>query len=229
MLFGIACSSKLHHENNGNKRSFSDRQLVLVYDSLLTKHKDYRLIIQDFNEGLSSQIENTSYPRKVITLSSGFLVAFATSDNEKIETILTQLPGISPVEMLLELRYIEGEIKFQREIFTDNWIKKDHFPELFELAEVDVSMPMITLLSAGPYGSDCINQECLLQSSYARTHITIGYEALHMMKLYLRVGGGYPDSVRNDLNLMKDWYFSGQPREEYKRMLDERMKGQDFS
>lgn len=224
LFIGVACSNKLHHEKSAQKRSFNDRQMAFVYDSLLKQHKDYKLIVQEFEEGLSSQIENSLYPKEVITLQSGKLVSFATSNNLKVREAINRFPDISPVELLLELRNIEGEIKFQREIIADNWVKREHFPELFQLAEVDVKMPMISLLSGFPNGSDCIQEECLLKSNYAKAHITIGYEALHMMKLFLKVGGGYPVNIRNDLSLIREWYDSGRPKEEYKNMLDDYIK-----
>lgn len=224
LFIGVACSKRIHYGGSVQKISFNDRQMAFVYDSLLKQHKDYKLIIQEFEEGLSSQIENSSYPKEVISLQSGKLISYATSNNLKVREAINRLPEISPVELLLELRNIEGEIKFQREIIADNWLKREHFPGLLELAEVDVKMPMISLLSGFPNGSDCIQEECLLKSSYAKTHITIGYEALHMMKLYLKVGGGYPVNIRNDLNLMREWYNSGQPKEDYKRILDDLIK-----
>lgn len=224
LFIAAGCSNKLHHEKGIRESLFINSQLIYVYDSLLKQHKDYKAIVKEFEEGLLTQVDNSLYPKEVIRLNSGKLISFATSNNIRVNEILNRLPQISPVEMLVELRNIEGEIKFQREIITENWIKREHFPGLLELAEVDVKVPMISLISGFPDGSDCIQEDCLLKASYAKTHITLGYEALHMMKLYLRVGGGYPPDIRNDLNLIRKWYNSGQPQEDYKKMLESRIK-----
>ncbi|MBN1108984.1 MAG: hypothetical protein JXR66_00270 [Bacteroidales bacterium] len=223
LVFGLACTSKLQNEKSVNGNSLRNKKLTAVYDSLLKQHKDYKLIIQEFEEGLSSQQENNSYNIEVITLADGKIVSFATSDNRKVKETLQRLPDISPVEFLIQLRNIRGEIKIQREAVADGWIRREHFSGLLELAETDVPFPMIKLLTGPPAGSDCLQKECLLRSSYAETHITTGYEALHLMRVYLKVGGGYPSSLRNDLTLMREWYNSGKTREEYRKMLDERM------
>jgi hypothetical protein len=226
VFFAAACSNQINKEATLQNFPLNNRKQALIYDSLLLHHKDYKLIIQDFENGLSSKEDDTSFPRDVITLSSGEKISFATSNNLRVRETVSRLPEISPAELLIELRNIKGEIKFQREILEKNWIQREHFPELIMLAEIDVTMPMISLLTPPPAGSDCVETVCLLKYSYALAHITIGYEALHMMKIYLKVGGGYPFNIRNDLSLMKEWYSSGKPREEYKSMLDERMAGQ---
>ncbi|HPF03436.1 MAG TPA: hypothetical protein PLV06_11515 [Bacteroidales bacterium] len=223
LLFSIACTSKLQNGKSVSGSVFINKKLTAVYDSILQQHKDYKLILNEFEEGLSSQKENNGYAIEVLTVSDGKILAFATSDNKKVKETVQRLPDISPVEFLIQLRNIRGEIKIQRDLVAEGWIKRGHFPVLLELAETDVPFPLIKLLTGAPAGSDCLQKECLLKSSYAETHITTGYEAMHFMRVFLKVGGGYPSSLRNDLNLMKEWYYSGKPREDYKEMLDERM------
>ena len=115
-----------------------------VYDSLMLYHKkDNKMIIDDFNEGLKHKIEKSIYPVEVITLAGNHLVGFATSNNSKVEEVMNKLPNISPVEFLLELRNIEGEIKVSNGTFPLDWIQREHFPLLFQLSEIDNKMDIL--------------------------------------------------------------------------------------
>jgi len=212
-LLGIFCS--LQGQTLQNKYVINPR-LQGIYDSLMLYHKkDNKLIIDDFKEGLKHKVEKSTYPVEVITLAGNHLVGFSTSNNSKVDEVMNKLPNISPIEFLLELRNIEGEIKVSNGTFPLNWIQREHFPQLFQLADIDIKMPLIKMLSDSRLGGGLYNESSLKNNSYVIIPGTcIGHTAVIMMDSYANKVN-FPWGSNEQLTKLKIWYDSGKTQDEY--------------
>jgi hypothetical protein len=218
LFLGTGCTKKLYPVKIVQNNIVSNPQTKLTYDSFMQHSKDNKLIVEEFDNGLHRKIEKSDYPIEVITLADNKLVSFATSNNQRVKEVMNRLPTISPVDFLIELKDIDGEIKVMNGIFPLDWVKRDQFSELFRLSEVDIKMPIISKLN-GPPNGDIITEYTLKhEANYAIIPgISIGHNAVIMMDGYLK-NISFPEGSYNNLRMIKEWYNSGKSKEDFKKI-----------
>lgn len=222
LLSILGCLSLRKSQSKTDHQLSENQKKEMARDSLIKSSVSHDSLNKLRDENVKKPAKSKGFMIEKVVLPTGGVFIFETSNNARTKEVLQSLfPNKSPIEMLVELRNIEGYISFWNNTFPKDWLKREHISQLLEMSNIPIITPQFILVRDGFSQTDeelaIQNARKLKDANYGRQYVltSIGWNALALISGYIN-NGHFTGRPLASTEKIKEWYASGKPREEFK-------------